>query len=400
MKLLVYSHDTFGLGNLRRMLAICEHLLASIPKLSILLVSGSSQLSHFRLPQGLDTLKLPCLRRDITGNLSAKYLGTDTDDVVRLRADLLRSVVLNFQPDVFLVDKKPTGISSELTPALQALKQNCPYSRCVLLLRDILDTPAVTMLEWQQQGYCEAIRRWYDQIWVVGTPQVFDVCSEYQLPVDIAAKVRFCGYIHKPASSQLLLGIQRDHRPLVLVTPGGGEDGYPLIQTYLQGLATLPEDFPLQSVVVVGPEMPLAQQESLRQLAHRYPQVQMLEFSPDLLRLMQAADCVVSMAGYNTICEILSLQKRAVVVPRIQPVEEQWIRACKLSGLGVLTMIHPQEVTGERLLDAVLGQLSQPAPVVTLDMEGLSRITDYLWALVKPLPRLEVPSFLPKFLIA
>ncbi len=48
MKLMVYSHDAFGLGNMRRMLAICEHLLQEIPGLSILLLSGSPMLQGFR----------------------------------------------------------------------------------------------------------------------------------------------------------------------------------------------------------------------------------------------------------------------------------------------------------------------------------------------------------------
>jgi predicted glycosyltransferase len=388
MKLLVYSHDTFGLGNIRRMLAICEYLLETLPNLSILLVSGSAQLTCFRLPQGLDTLKLPCMRRDLAGELSPKSLGTSAEDLVRIRTDLIRSVVMNFQPDVLLVDKKPSGISGELIPALQALHQELPASRCVLLLRDILASPEITMAEWQQQGASEAIRRWYDQIWVVGSPEVFDLRSEYQLPSDIAEKVKFCGYIRKPASSKpvaqvrQMLGIQE--QPMVLVTPGGGEDGYALIESYLQGLAMLPADLGLHSVVVMGPELPLSQQQHLIQLAQPHPRVQMLEFSADLISLMQSAQCVVSMAGYNTTCEILSLAKPAVVVPRIKPVQEQWMRAERLSQLGLLQAIHPQDLTPNTLIQAVLTRLTQPSPVVHLDMRGLPRIAELLAGLLPP----------------
>ena len=63
MRLMVYSHDAFGLGNLRRMLSICEYLLKDQTDLSILLVSGSPMLQAFRLPKGLDYIKLPCLNR-------------------------------------------------------------------------------------------------------------------------------------------------------------------------------------------------------------------------------------------------------------------------------------------------------------------------------------------------
>ena len=91
MRLMVYSHDTFGLGNIRRMLAICTHLLDTIPNLSILLVSGSPMLQSFRLPQGLDYIKLPCVNRGESGQLSAKYLSTDVNEILQLRADLILS---------------------------------------------------------------------------------------------------------------------------------------------------------------------------------------------------------------------------------------------------------------------------------------------------------------------
>ena len=84
MRLLVYSHDAFGLGNIRRMLAICEHLLSEIPDLSILLLSGSPMLQGFRLPKGLDYIKLPCLNRGETGEIAVKYLGMGVEEIVKL----------------------------------------------------------------------------------------------------------------------------------------------------------------------------------------------------------------------------------------------------------------------------------------------------------------------------
>ena len=75
-RLLVYSHDTFGLGNIRRMLAICEHLVEADVALSILLVTGSPVIHNLRLPARLDYIKLPCLTRRDFENYDVKYLGT------------------------------------------------------------------------------------------------------------------------------------------------------------------------------------------------------------------------------------------------------------------------------------------------------------------------------------
>ncbi|HEY9706835.1 MAG TPA: glycosyltransferase [Oculatellaceae cyanobacterium] len=391
MKLMVYSHDTFGLGNIRRMLAICNYLLNSMPGLSILLVSGSPMLHSFRMPQGLDYIKLPCLGRNQSGELSVKYLGTATEEALKLRSDLILAAVMNFKPDLLLVDKKPYALKGELRDTLSYLKTFLPKTKAVLLLRDILDSPDVTIEEWQTNLYYEGIELFYDQLLVVGMPEVFDVIKEYQFPDSIAKKVRFCGYIrkepgHKPRNVlRQELQIEAEEQ-LVLVTPGGGGDGYRLVDTYLSGLAHLPTGHNIKSLIICGPEMPLNQRQELYQKAEQYPQVQISEFTDDLMSYMDAADTVVSMGGYNTVCEILSLSKRAVVVPRIQPVKEQLIRAERMDSLGLLKAIHPNSLTPETLMHAVLEQLNgtrNDLPTVSnLDLDALPRISQYLSTLL------------------
>lgn len=386
MRLMVYSHDGFGLGNIRRMLAICTQLLHSIPDLSILMLSGSPMLHSFRLPKGLDYIKLPCLNRGTSGELFAKYLKTETAETVALRSQLILSAISSFKPDVLLVDKKPYGMRNELQISLEYLRSERPNTQLVLLLRDILDHPNVTIQDWQKHGYHNAIQRFYNRVLVVGSPDVFDVRQEYQFPAAVAEKVQFCGYIRKepdsknPALLRRELEIQPDER-FVLVTPGGGEDGYSLIDTYLSGLSQLPSTLKLRSLIICGSEMPAEQQTALVEKASRYPRVQMGEFTDDLISYMAAADAVVAMGGYNTTCEILSLGKRAVVVPRIKPSQEQWLRAERLSALGLLDAIHPDHLTPEGLMRSLMRQLNAPKRIIPntqIDLSALPRIAQYI----------------------
>ena len=288
MRIMVYSHDTFGLGNIRRMLAICNYLIDSIPNLSILVVSGSPMLHSFRLPQGLDYIKLPCLNRSEGGELSVKYLGTTTAETLKLRADLILAAAVSFKPDLILVDKKPDGLKGELESILNCLQTYLTQTKLVLLLRDILDSPDTTIKEWQENSYYEAIEKFYDLILVVGTPDVFDIREEYQFPASVSQKVRFCGYIRKEAGlkdrsvCREELQIKPDEQ-LILVTPGGGEDGYRLIETYLSGLSQLPEENNFRSLIVCGPEMSPKGRKALYQAAEKYPHVQICEFTDDLM---------------------------------------------------------------------------------------------------------------------
>lgn len=387
MRLMVYSHDAFGLGNLRRMLAICEHLLSEINNLSILLISGSPMLQGFRLPPGLDYIKLPSLNRGEVGKISVRYLGTDVNETVKLRSDLILSAAANFKPDLLMVDKKPYGLQNELQQTVHYLKNALPQTKLVLLLRDILDTPEKTVLEWQNQSYYEAVENFYHRVLVVGMPEVFDVCRKYRFSPAIAHKTSYCGYIRREAGSKSVELIRQElqisaEENLILVTPGGGQDGYHLIDTYLAGLDLLPCEYKckVKSLVLCGPEMCASRRKCLFEKAKNYPQVEMREFTNDLMSYITAADTVVAMGGYNTVCEILSARKPATIIPRFKPSKEQLMRAARISRLGLCKMIHPQQLTPSLLVNSALSQLSfdRFTPTIQLDLNALPRISHYI----------------------
>ncbi len=101
-----------------------------------------------------------------------------------------------------------------------------------------------------------------------------------------------------------------------------------------------------------------------------------------MMAFLDAADVVVSMGGYNTICEILSLRKRAVIVPRIRPVCEQWIRAERMAARGLFRAIHPDRITPEILMKEVSAELSAqrvcPLTAATINMDALPRIAEFM----------------------
>ena len=387
MRLMVYSHDTFGLGNIRRMLAICSHLHASIPDLSILIVSGSPMLQSFRVVQGIDYIKLPCLKRTECGELGVRFLDLEVAEIVRLRRELILSTVMSYRPDVVLVDKKPDGLAGELEPSLRHIKCSLPQTRIHLVLRDILDSSRVTVDAWTRRGYYNILRWFYDRVLVLGDQGIFDVCEEYQFPQDLREKVHHCGYVQRqlPARSRSEirqeLGVEQEER-LVFVTAGGGEDGYELFSASLAATSSLAQRLPLKTLLVTGPELRTEQTQAIRRAAQTQDGLQVIEFTDDLMSYMNAADIVISMAGYNTICELLTLRKRSIVVPRVRPIEEQKIRAERLAGFRAFRTILPDELTPRTLESAIEEelQLAQSAvPVSTcIDLGALPRITAIL----------------------
>lgn len=389
-KILVYSHDTYGLGNIRRMLAIVEDLVARNPEVSVLVLSGSPMLQAFRLSPRVDYIKLPCLERDANGEYGSKFLELSYQSLLSLRADLILNTVLNFEPDLILVDKKPLGVQNEMAPALDVLRRRANRAKLVLLLREILDEPQVTISVWERNGYHDTIRELYDRVLVLGSPEVFDTVAEYQFPQSTREKLTYCGYIAKKPCKRLRetvlseLGI--DAQRFVVVTPGGGKDGYRMLDTVLSAIAAPNCPPNVHYLLCFGPEMDSDERSLLSQRVEQGSNVTVMDYTADMLSYLNAADLVVSMAGYNTVTELLALSKPAILVPRTAPVQEQWMRATRMEKLNRFSVIHPDQLTVRAFLAVLRRSLndlgSDPQPVKKIDMNALGTINDSLMELL------------------
>ncbi len=390
-RVLIYSHDTFGLGNIRRMLEVARHLVEASHEVSVLVLTGSPMLHAFRIPERIDYVKLPCLARDTAGRYGARSLPLTLHATVRLRANLIRSAITDFEPDLILVDKKPFGVEDELAGALAHLPSGQARPKLVLLLRDILDHAGTTERIWRKNGYYEAISAYYDQVLVVGCQSIYDLRVEYAFPPFAAAKVSFCGYISRQpgrtsrAPMREQLGVA-PNQSLIVVTPGGGEDGELLIRTALQAFASITAGGASRMHVVCGPEMPEQRRAALRAQAAALPGASVQDFCDDMMSMLGAADVVLAMGGYNTVCELLTLRRRAVLVPRIRPGIEQCLRAERMAAHGLVRMVHPDVLDAEVLASALQDELQAVAdrrlPPRLHRMDGLQRVTEAVFGLL------------------
>ncbi len=374
-RILLYSHDTFGLGNIRRMLAVATQLVADGDDRHVLLITGSPMVQGVDMPGRIEWVKLPGLRRDVNGECRVRSLPLERSRVLALRAELIRCAVEAYCPDLVMVDKSPSGVEGEFMPALEALTTR-PGGKppTILLLRDILDDGAATRRLWEGRRYHRIIAAHYDLVLVAGQPDLFDVARHYGFPESTTRRLRYCGYIRRPELSS----IRPSPKPgRVLVTPGGGGDGTVLLRTYLTGLARGHTRHIRESVIVMGPEMDDAARENIRTLASRCRHVELITYHREIPRLMAQAAVLVCMCGYNTICESLALERPVVAIPRIRPVREQLIRARTFAARRWLRMLHPAELSPASLLRAVDGQLARPLRLAANegpDFGGLERI--------------------------
>jgi predicted glycosyltransferase len=391
LRIALYSHDTMGLGHVRRNLLLARGLASAATRVSTLLIAGAREAGLFTMPPGVDCLTLPAVGKQLTGEYDTRRLHVSVTDLIRLRARIIRSALEAFEPDVLIVDNVPRGVLRELDPALQDLRTRTT-TRCVLGLRDVLDDPAAVRREWDRAFNEDAIRLYYDRVWVYGDPEVYRPVREYGLAADVAARVRYTGYLDQgarlaPADARaraLLPSLSLPQGRLVLCLVGGGQDGARLAQMFAE--TRLPAG--VNGVIVTGPFMAPDVQRELRARAAERSTLRVLDFVSEPALLVQQADRVIAMGGYNTVCELLSFRKHALIVPRVTPRSEQLIRAQRMHDLGVVDLLHPSEVTPQALARWIAAPNGTPA-LHEIDMNGLARLPHLLNELLAARPHVS-----------
>jgi len=363
--ILMYSHDTYGLGHIRRTMAIASHLLG--PRTNILILTGSPIAGRFSFPEQIDFVRIPGMIKKTNDEYLPLSIKINARHALDIRKNIITATAKTFQPHLFIVDKEPFGLKKEVLPTLQWLRRCRPGTKAILGLRDIMDDAETVKRDWAEKGVYNLLDELYSEIWVYGNQTFYDPIQEYNINGSISAKMHFTGYIPrkvpgKEAARKLKKEIGlKDGETLVAVSTGGGGDGYTVMHTYLSMLESSPRRLPFKSVLVTGPFMPKHERKMVFRRARRLG-IRTYHFYRQMEKIFAAANVVVSMGGYNTLCEILSQGTLSLVIPRETPRKEQLIRAQAFNQQKLVDYIPWHDFAPENLQNKILALLENPGP--------------------------------------
>src|SRR5438876_884355 len=395
-RILLYSHDTYGLGHLRRNTAIAHGLVQRSPELEVTLLTGSPMAEQWPFPDGVSIVRLPPVVK--VGAEEYQPVQARSMSAVRAeRAGIIASTLLRVRPDVFLVDHAPLGMKGELGLALKMAREELPDTRGVLGLRDVLDDPDVVRATWSAQGVYQTLETAYDQIIIYGSRELFDAASEYGIPNSVARRVEFSGYLAKDRGLEQSIDgretwaqARRAGDRRVLVMGGGGGDAAPMLLAAIQAWDSLRYLLSGEAVIVVGPLMAPADRTEVERRARQVAGVQVIHSSTTMLSLVAAADLVVSMGGYNSVIEAVAARKPLVICPRTAPRREQLMRAEIMARLGLaqVARLDSEGDAAPRIADAMVAALKAGPPPDrawrAIDLRGTERVADLLLKMTEP----------------
>ncbi|TNF87909.1 MAG: hypothetical protein EP300_09475 [Gammaproteobacteria bacterium] len=380
-RILIYSHDSFGLGHLRRCRSIAHSLVARYKGLSVLILSGSPIIGSFDFKARVDFVRIPGVIKLRDGAYTSLGLHIDLNQTLQMRESIIFHTAATFKPDIFLVDKEPTGLQGEVVSTLEMLQQQGTVN--VLGLRDVMDEPSILKSEWERKQVEPVLQNLYHDIWVYGLQQMGSPIDGLDLPASITRKLSFTGYLDReiPKENNWVAPISHEE-PFILVTAGGGGDGVEMVDWVISAYET-DRQLPCRAIIVTGPFMPPTEQQQFHDRCEALDDVEILAFDSHIELLMQKAEGIVAMGGYNTFCEILTLDKPALIVPRSVPRQEQLIRAERAVKMGLASMLDPAGERDPVQMAAALRALPHQPKPSTRQIPGLLAGHDIIAEIVR-----------------
>jgi predicted glycosyltransferase len=118
---------------------------------------------------------------------------------------------------------------------------------------------------------------------------------------------------------------------------------------------------PFKSVLITGPFMPKQERRDVFKRARRLG-VRTYHFYRQMEKIFAAADIVVSMGGYNTLCEILGQGTISLIIPRETPRQEQIIRARAFHRQNLVEYIPWADYAPDILREKIFYLMENPGP--------------------------------------
>jgi predicted glycosyltransferase len=347
LRILMYCNDHRKQCHTSRTLDIAACLAKTLEDCSILVLTDLTTVGRFKLPQGVDYIHLPHLLRDENSRHLRQGLQIEFDSALKIRRKIVQGAIKAFRPELIFLDESLLDLPYETQKLVSFIADELPQSKIVWGLSDTLGEPGEVIRQWARHEVWTLFDRHANEIFIYGTPQLFDVAKAYRVPEHIAQKFFYTGYLAWPAPPSHRVReevAQTDPAlPIVMLTPGGSADDFAIIEAYLQFLEAGAGELAVRSFIFAGPAIPSPAKRALASRAKQLPQVVFHRFGKCLRHYLRYADLVICNGRYEVMSEVLAHHKLALIIPSRTENLDNFYRAKLLQQRGLVTILPPTE---------------------------------------------------------
>ncbi|MEW6129114.1 MAG: glycosyltransferase [Acidobacteriota bacterium] len=398
--ILFYCQHALGMGHLIRSLALAQGLTE---RFAVTFLNGGKMPEGVKFSPEINVVHLPPLGFDQANQLISCDRRRSVDRAKQLRRQMIIETFAVTKPEMILIELFPFGrkkFADELLPLLEMAKSQAMKRPLVVCsLRDLLVGKRRDQQRHNERAV-EIANRFFDAILVHTDPAFARLEDSLPNAIHLQPTIHYTGFVQIEKNVRVKMAKQSGRK--IVVSAGGGMVGFGLFNTAIESYQRLPKNLGIELKLIAGPFLPEAEFRSLSNKIRGRKGIQLVHVVKDLTAELGAADASISQCGYNTALDILRSRVSALVVPFANGLEdEQMNRARRLEKMGALQVLDQNDLSAERLAEAMVELLNFKPHPLNLNLQGVKTTAHLLDSLIRqssdkcrqlPLPKAQFNS--------
>jgi predicted glycosyltransferase len=389
----LYSQHMAGTGHFVR---TCEIAKALGRRHEIRLIDGGRPVPREFSRANIQVVSLPRIRRDGQG-----IVPLDSDEpiagVMQRRLRILLASIEQFQPQAVVIEHFPLRrweLHAEIIALIERAREVNPAVKIVSSFRDILglsrcDPPT------EEHGckLLEVLHEYFDQLLVHADPRLIRLDEQTRFANRIEIPIEYTGYVSQRLGKGHTDAAHTQREDGMVIASAGGTGDTFLLEVAIDAWtrATVRRAMGKSTLLVFLPLSIKPHDVALLRRRAGDHSIRLMPYTTDFLDWMQLSDLSISHSGYNTCTNILETRTRSILVPNLE-MSDQRLRARRLAERGLACSIEPAELTPDRLADAMIDRIQEPAPEHDIDLDGASATCRILNRILAEEPAIAAPA--------
>lgn len=374
----IYVQHLSGTGHFVRIFEIAR-ILAE--KHQVYLVDGGRAIPRLTPQFPFEKIKLPPIYR-LEGNLAPVDSNLSIQAVMETRKNILLKSLETIKPDVLLIEHFPFSkaiLAPEIIPIIDRARKVNSQVKIICSLRDICPNTRYEINPEQHRS--EALfylEQYFDAILVHSDPKIVKLEDYVSWRSQIKIPIKYTGYVSQKVQTQLQIQqeLTPNKLPPVIVSAGGNGSLSLISECIKTWQECLLKKFERQLIIFLPLFMPDKQINQIHeQITDK--SIVIKKFTPNFLEWMQIAALSICQSGYNTCTNILETKTPAILIPDLK-MSDQLPRATRLSELGLVKMIKPNELNSKILTEAIISQIDYTFPPHNINLDGGYKTCEFL----------------------
>lgn len=376
----IYVQHLSGTGHFVRIFEIAR-ILAE--KHQVYLVDGGRAIPRLTPQFPFEKIKLPPIYR-LEGNLVPVDSNLNIQAVMETRKNILLKSIETIKPDVLLIEHFPFSkaiLAPEIIPIINRARKVNPQVKIICSLRDICpNTKYELNPEQHRSEVLFYLEQYFDAILVHSDPNIVKLEDYVSWRSQIKIPIKYTGYVSQKVPTKLKIQqeLTPNKLPPVIVSAGGNGSLSLIGECIKTWQECLPKKIGFDRQLIIFLPLFIADNQ-INQIHHQITDKSIVikKFTPNFLEWMQIAALSICQSGYNTCTNILETKTPAILIPDLQ-MSDQLPRATRLSELGLVKMIKPDEINSKILTSAIITQIDSTFPSHNINLDGGYKTCEFL----------------------